>query len=140
MKKYCLDLYDRKKNLDWNGNIYRTFYRVVALKDFSDVKAGDKGGYIEKEENLSQWGKCWVYDNALVCDDAIVKGNAKIKNNAKITTVATISENAVILDNVEIGGITKIKGNSVILGNTKIKITEEVKITGHTIIKDNIVC
>ena len=32
----------------------KTLHRIEALRDFSDVKKGDKGGYIEKEENLSK--------------------------------------------------------------------------------------
>lgn len=32
----------------------RTLYQIRALKDFGEVKAGDLGGYIEKESNLSQ--------------------------------------------------------------------------------------
>lgn len=45
--------------------------RIRALKDFGDVKAGELGGYIEKEENLSQEGNAKVSDNA---DYATVKG------------------------------------------------------------------
>ena len=41
-------------------------HRIEALRDFGDVKKGDKGGFIEKEENLSQYGDCWVYDDAKV--------------------------------------------------------------------------
>ena len=43
-----------------------TLHRIKALKDFSDVKSGDFGGWIEKEENLSQMGDAWVYSNAEV--------------------------------------------------------------------------
>ena len=43
-------------------------YRVKALKDFSNVKKGDIGGYVECESNLSHNGKCWIYDNAVVYD------------------------------------------------------------------------
>ena len=32
----------------------KTLYRIEALKDFGNVKKGDKGGYIESEVNLSQ--------------------------------------------------------------------------------------
>ena len=32
-------------------------HRIQALKDFSFIKAGDLGGWIEKEENLSQFGE-----------------------------------------------------------------------------------
>lgn len=34
------------------------------------------GGYIEKEENLSQTGDAWVFDNAWVSGDAWVSDNA----------------------------------------------------------------
>lgn len=43
-----------------------TLYQIEALKDFSDVKSGDLGGWIEKESNLSQEGNCWVSGNAMV--------------------------------------------------------------------------
>lgn len=35
-----------------------TLYRIRALKDFKGAKAGDLGGYIEKEKNLSQEDNC----------------------------------------------------------------------------------
>lgn len=48
----------------------RKLYRIKALTSFSDVKEGDLGGWIEKEENLSQEGNAWVYGDAWVCDNA----------------------------------------------------------------------
>lgn len=65
-------------------------YRIRALKDFGNVKAGDIGGYIEREENLSQEGICWVFGNAKVYDSAKVFGNAKIYGSAKISKVNDI--------------------------------------------------
>ena len=53
-----------------------TLYRIKSLIDFEDVKAGDLGGYVEKEENLSQSGNAWVYGNAEVSGDAWVSGDA----------------------------------------------------------------
>lgn len=45
-------------------------YRIRALKDFETllgtVHAGDLGGYIASEDNLSQEGACWVFDDAIV--------------------------------------------------------------------------
>ena len=41
-------------------------YRIRALKDFGDVKAGDLGGYVNSEENLSHEGNCWIYDDAKI--------------------------------------------------------------------------
>lgn len=34
-------------------------FRIRALVEFGDVKAGDLGGFIEKEENLNQDGDAW---------------------------------------------------------------------------------
>jgi len=80
-----------KETIEHNG---RTLHRIEAVSNFGDVKKGDKGGFIEKEENLSQKGNCWVYDNAKVsgdaelfdtawvCDDARVSGNVKVSDNA----------------------------------------------------------
>lgn len=38
----------------------QTLYRIQALKDFGDVKAGDLGGWVEGLYNLSQNGKSWI--------------------------------------------------------------------------------
>ena len=54
----------------------RKLFRIRALIDFSCVKAGDLGGYIEKDVNLSQSGNAWVSGNARVSGDAWVSGNA----------------------------------------------------------------
>ena len=43
-----------------------TLYRIKALKDFCDVKEGELGGWVESEDNLSQEGTCWVYEDAEV--------------------------------------------------------------------------
>ena len=61
-----------------------TLHRIEALKDFNDVKKGDKGGYIEKENNFSQYGDAWVYGDAEVYGDAKVYGNAEVCVNAKV--------------------------------------------------------
>ena len=58
--------------------------RIKALKDFEDVKKGDKGGFIEDEHNLSHDGNSWVYGNARVYGDARVYGNAWVYGNIKI--------------------------------------------------------
>ena len=55
----------------------KTLYRIEAVKEFADVKKGDKGGWVESENNLSQDGNCWIYDNAKVLGEAKVCCNAK---------------------------------------------------------------
>ena len=50
-------------------------FRIKALIEFGNVKAGDLGGYIEKEKNLSHMGNAWVSGNAQVFGDARVSGD-----------------------------------------------------------------
>ena len=47
-------------------------HRIECVTAFVYVKEGGKGGWIESEENLSQYGDAWVYDNAKVSGDAKV--------------------------------------------------------------------
>lgn len=60
MKKYELT----SEYVEFDG---RKLYRIKALKSFYlcglTVKAGALGGYIEKEENLSQEGNAWIHGN-----------------------------------------------------------------------------
>lgn len=46
------------------------YFRIIACKDFSDVKKGEFGGLIESEKNLSHKGNCWLYENAHAVDNA----------------------------------------------------------------------
>lgn len=101
-------------------------FQIKALKDFGDVKAGDLGGYIEKEENLSHdgnaqicgyagvFGNAKVFDRAQVFDGARIYGDARvygktwIRNNAWIFNDAQISNNA---DYICFGGFGSENGN-----------------------------
>ena len=56
----------------------KVLHRIKAVRDFEFIKAGELGGYIEKEENLSHEGNCWVSDGAAVYGNARVYGDAKI--------------------------------------------------------------
>ena len=43
----------------------KKLFRIKALVEFGDVKAGELGGYVEKEGNVSQAGNAWVYGTHL---------------------------------------------------------------------------
>ena len=47
-------------------------HQIEAVQDLKGVQAGELGGWIEKEENLSHKGDAWVCGNARVCSDACV--------------------------------------------------------------------
>lgn len=91
MKKYELT----KEFIEHCG---RRLFRIRALIDFGNVKAGDLGGYVEKEENLSQEGNAWIYGNAKVYDNAKVFGNAEVCDNADVLGNAEVCDG--VVDNV----------------------------------------
>ena len=91
MEKYELT----NEAVEWWG---RTLYRIKALKDFSGVKVGELGGFIEKEENLSQEGNAWVYSNAKVYDDARVYGDAMVSEGAWVSACYVIAGVVGIID------------------------------------------
>lgn len=108
MKKYELD---KSTKITIN---HLPHYRIKALKDFADVKAGDLGGYIQSEANLSQDGNCWVYD------DAIISGNARVVDNAVIKDKATIDHNAIVKNNAIVKDFATIKLNATVAGNATV--------------------
>ena len=78
-------------------------HQIQALKNFGDVKAGDLGGWIEKESNLSHYGNAWVSDNAKVFGDARVFGDAQVFGDTWVYGDAVVSGNAIIAQNQHIG-------------------------------------
>ena len=130
-KKYKLT----DETINVNG---KTLYRIKSLKDFGNVKKGDKGGFVEKEENLSQSGDCWVYDNAKVYNNAkvfdyadiygnaevfgnaIVSGNARVYGNAKVYHYAMVYDDAEVCDNAIISGNAEVYHNAAVYGNARV--------------------
>ena len=75
-----------------------TLHQIQALKDFSNVKKGDLGGWIEKEKNLSQEDSAWVSENARVSDNAQVYGDAEVYGDARVYGDAEVSDTLVYGD------------------------------------------
>ena len=95
----------------------RKIYKIRALKDFADVKKGDIGGFVESENNLSQDGDCWIYENAKVSGFARVCGNTVVCGNARVSDNATICGNARVSDNARVFGNGRVFGNVTICGD-----------------------
>ena len=111
--------------------------RIRAVVDIpeADVKKGDIGGCVEKEENLS--GNAWVYDDskvygeAKVYDNAKIKGGSEVRDSAKvfgdvnIKNKSVVKYHASVFGNVlvnmsEVGGTSRLYGNAVITDESKI--------------------
>ena len=60
----------------------RTLFRVKLTTDCKWGKAGDLGGWVQKDENIHD--SAWVSDDAQVAGDARVYGNAWVSGNAWI--------------------------------------------------------
>ena len=150
---------------DCKINYGRKLYRIEALKDFGVIKAGELGGYIESENNLSFDGEAWVcenaevFDDARICNDALINGNARIYGNAIVSNKAAVGGNALIYGNALIcdevcvydkayvcGNVLVcnnaiIRGNAVVSGSARIEgnalICENARIYGNVMIRGN---
>ena len=120
-----------------------TLYRIEALKDFADIKKGDKGGYVQSEANLSQEGNCWVlddakvYDSARVSDNALVYGNAQVYGNAKVYGEAKVFDTALVCGNAEVYDNVRVFGNAKVYGNAR--VCDNVKVCDHARVCGSIV-
>ena len=102
MKKYALDHRE--------GN----FWRIRAVRSFSDVEKGAFGGLIESERNLSHDGDCWIYDDSYVFGRAQVRDDAKVCGGAWVGDSAQIYEKAVVTGSAWIALDTRIHGTAVV--------------------------
>ena len=68
----------------------RKLFQIKALISFDCIEAGELGGWIEKESNLSQSGDAWVSGHAWVSGNARVFGNAEVSGNADHLVIGPI--------------------------------------------------
>lgn len=108
---------------------YPWLHRIRALRDIrEDVNAGDLGGFVQSEENLSQEGHCWIADNAMAAEEAYVSGNAILWDYSCALGSATVSgesriggeaviEDCAIVASGYIHGRVRVAGNAEIHAN-----------------------
>lgn len=106
-----------------------TVYRVEALRDFSDVKKGQLGGWVEGEHNLDHSGDCWIYDNAMAIGNSNVTENATVRKQAEVTMNAFIRGNACVTDYADVFGDAVIEGNAY--------VSDSAVVWGNCFIQDN---
>jgi hypothetical protein len=61
---------------------YAVLHRIELIEDCKWGKKGDKGGWIEKQSNLT--GDAWVYGDAWVSGNAEVFGDARVYGDALV--------------------------------------------------------
>jgi len=115
-----------KVTKEWCGV---TLFQIEALTSFGNIKKGDKGGFIEKESNLSQYDDAWVYGNAQVSDDACVFGNARVSGNAQVSDDAWVYGNAQVSDDAQVSGNARVSGNA--------QVSDDARVSGNAQVSGN---
>lgn len=106
-KKYKLT----EETLEIDGHVLN---RIIALRDFGEVKKGDLGGFIEKESNLAHYWNCWIYN------DAVVRGNAMVCDNAMVCGNAMVYGDATVYGAAKVCGNAKVCGEATVYGNADV--------------------
>lgn len=118
-----------------------TLYRIEALKYFGEIKKGDKGGFIESENNLAHEGDAWVsdnahvYGNACVFDNSQVYGNAFVSGYAQVYGDAFVYGNAWLYDNTRVCGYARVADNARVYGDAN--VCDDSSVFGSACVYDN---
>ena len=98
--------------------------QIQYTRSFAGIRAGQMGGWLESEHNLSHDGNCYISEDSYVFENARVEDNAIVKHVSMVKGNAKIQENAKIETSV-IGADTIITNDSWIL-NSAIEIFESL--------------
>lgn len=113
-----------------------TVHRIWALQDFGDVKAGDLGGYVESEANLSHTGDCWIYDGSIACCDAVVRDDAVLKDGAVMGQAAKLRDAAEVSGNVTMKGCAEVSGHSSVSCGGMFS-GDRIGLSGHAVVTED---
>ena len=119
----------------------RTLHRIECVEAFADVKVGDKGGYIETENNLSQlngawvYGDTWVFGGARVYGNARVYGGAQVYGNAEVYDGARVYGNAVVYDDAWVHDDARVYDGARVCGNAR--VSGNARVCGNARVRDN---
>ena len=91
-----------EETIQWQG---RTLHRIEATRDSYWAKAGEKGGFVESEDNLM--------DEAWVADEAKVWGGARLWNSSTAYGSAQIFDDCNLLEGVVVSGEARVHGANI---------------------------
>jgi len=126
-------------------------HRIMATRDSRHAKAGQLGGFVERESNLI--GEAWVdgyaevWGEALVSCHAYVGGlarvyglarvldNARVYGKAHIGDYACVGADAQVYDNAHVRGMAYVGGQAEVHEEADVygiaEIEDEAEVTGH---------
>jgi carbonic anhydrase/acetyltransferase-like protein (isoleucine patch superfamily) len=148
MLKYEIKRADWRPKSDFIPGAKGRVYRIVALVDILHrARAGEEGGYIESPDNLSQVGKCWVGEDAVVMDSAYVHDDAYVGDNAIVCESAGITDWAVVRGNAMVSGLGQVNRHATVeadahvYGNATItdyaEVSGKARVGGDAVVMDS---
>lgn len=102
----------------------KILHRIRAVRDIPEqnVKAGDLGGWLETEENLSHdsaaWvtSEAWVMGRAYVTDSTLVAGKALVTGEALVMGAALVTDSARVMGEARVSGKARVTGKAWVMG------------------------
>lgn len=104
---------------------YPFLHRIRALRDIgSEVKAGDLGGFVESESNLS----AEAGDDAWIFDDAIAAGEGYVDKGSVLRDRAVVCDNAYVSHSTEMSGDSRAEDDAYLRGA---KLSRCARVSGN---------
>lgn len=105
---------------------YPWLHRIRARCQVNEqVGPGALGGYVQTEDNLSQDGTCWIYDQAICCEEAVVEDDGRMFDGAVARGSALISGDARMFERAVA------EGNSSFFSG---ELKEDVRLSGNAVV------
>lgn len=111
-------------------------HRIRALRDIrpTGVKAGDLGGWVEGEHNLSHDGAAWVYGEARVSERARVSDNARVSGSAQVSGNAWVIDNAWVSNEARVSGNAHVGDSAHVYGEAQ--VCDDAWVCGSAVVTD----
>ena len=108
--------------------VYPELHRIRALRQVrEDVPAGELGGFVQSEANLSQGNDdAWLYDDSIsrheanVCGGAQLHGRTVAQDLALVSGSSTMYGNAIACDSAIVTGGC-IRNDALVCGNARVR-------------------
>lgn len=105
---------------------YPWLHRIRARCQVNEqVGPGALGGYVQTEDNLSQDGTCWIYDQAICCEEAVVEDDGRMFDGAVARGRALISGDARMFERAVA------EGNSSFFSG---ELKEDARLSGNAVV------
>ena len=105
---------------------YPWLHRIRARCQVNEqVGPGALGGYVQTEDNLSQDGTCWIYDQAICCEEAVVEDDGRLFDGAVARGSALISGDARMFERAVA------EGNSSFFSG---ELKEDARLSGNAVV------